>query len=379
MRCVAEYTFIVECKGDIVKITAVKTIPIDRARHGVLGYLVTVETDEGIVGLGEVAADCHPATVAFAIRGMDLVGRDPMAIEALWQTFYQQQFWRGGPIWTSAISGVEQALWDIKGKALGVPVYQLLGGKLREEIPLYTHTLFGNQSPGEFATSAREAVALGFKAVKFDPLGLAQQRMDIGEMRLAVERVRATRAAVGDDVDILIEGHGRLSPNTAIRMARMFEEFNPFFFEEPVPPENVDEMAKVAAAINIPVAAGERLYTRWSFRELLEKQAVDYIQPDLCHCGGFYEGTKIATLAETYHIRVLPHNPNGPISTLVGVHLGACTANFEMLEYPRQPEDRVVVLKNMPVVEHGAIRVPEGPGWGVEIDEEALAEFSPEV
>ena len=379
MRCVAEYKFIVECKGDIVKITAVKTIPIDRARHGVLGYLVTVETDEGIVGLGEVAADCHPATVAFAIRGMDLVGRDPMAIEALWQTFYQQQFWRGGPIWTSAISGVEQALWDIKGKALGVPVYQLLGGKLREEIPLYTHTLFGNQSPGEFATSAREAVALGFKAVKFDPLGLAQQRMDIGEMRLAVERVRATRAAVGDDVDILIEGHGRLSPNTAIRMARMFEEFNPFFFEEPVPPENVDEMAKVAAAINIPVAAGERLYTRWSFRELLEKQAVDYIQPDLCHCGGFYEGHKIATLAETYHIRVLPHNPNGPISTLVGVHLGAYTANFEMLEYPRQPEDRVVVLKNMPVVEHGAIRVPEGPGWGVEIDEEALAEFSPEV
>jgi len=292
-----------------MKITAVKTIPIDRARHGVLGYLVTVETDEGILGLGEVAADCHPATVAFAIRRMDLVGRDPMAIEALWQTFYQQQFWRGGPIWTSAISGVEQALWDIKGKALGVPVYQLLGGMLRQQIPLYTHTLFGDQSPEEFAASATEAVALGFRAVKFDPLGHAQQRMDIGEMRLAVERVRATREAVGDEVEILIEGHGRLSPNTAIRLARMFEEFNPFFFEEPVPPENVDEMAKVAAAINIPVAAGERLYTRWSFRELLEKQAVDYIQPDLCHCGGFYEGHKIATLAETYHIRFLPHNP----------------------------------------------------------------------
>ncbi|SVD21420.1 uncharacterized protein METZ01_LOCUS374274, partial [marine metagenome] len=154
-----------------MKITAVKTIPIDRARHGVLGYLVTVETDEGILGLGEVAADCHPATVAFAIRRMDLVGRDPMAIEALWQTFYQQQFWRGGPIWTSAISGVEQALWDIKGKALGVPVYQLLGGRLRQQIPLYTHTLFGDQSPKEFAASATEAVALGFRAVKFDPLG----------------------------------------------------------------------------------------------------------------------------------------------------------------------------------------------------------------
>jgi galactonate dehydratase len=221
-------------------------------------------------------------------------------------------------------------------------------------------------------------VDLGFKAIQFDPVGFAQQRMDRGEMRLAAERVRATREAVGPDVDILIEGHGRLSPNMAIRMARLFEEFDPFFFEEPVPPENVDEMAKVAAAIQIPVAAGERLYTRWSFRELLEKQAVDYIQPDLCHCGGFLEGYKIATMAETYHIRVLPHNPNGPLSTLVGVHLGACTANFEMLEYPRRPADEVSVLKQMPKVEDGYIEVPDGPGWGVELDEEVLAEFSPE-
>ena len=361
-----------------MKITDVQTIRIDKMRHGGLGYLVLVKTDVGLVGLGEVAADCHPATVAFAIRQMRLEGYDPLAIEGFWQQFYQGNFWRAGPIYTSAISGVEQALWDIKGKALGVPVYQLLGGKLHDRIKLYTHTLFGDQTSEAFATSAKEAVDLGFKAIKFDPLGLAQQRMESSEMRLAVERVRATREAVGPDVDILIEGHGRLSPNMAIRMTRLFEEFDPFFFEEPVPPENVDEMAKVAAAIQIPVAAGERLYTRWSFRELLEKQAVDYIQPDLCHCGGFLEGYKIAAMAETYHIRVLPHNPNGPISTLVGVHLGACVANFEMLEYPRRPADEISVLKSMPKVEDGYIEVPDGPGWGVELDEEALAEFSPE-
>ena len=362
-----------------MKITEVHTIPIDKMRHGVLGYLVLVRTDADIIGLGEVAADCHPDTVAHTIRQLPLEGWDPLAIEGLWQRLYQGNFWRGGPIYTSAISGVEQALWDIKGKALGVPVYQLLGGKLSERIKLYTHTLFGDQSPEAFAASAREAVDLGYKAVKFDPLGLAEQCMEREQMRLAVERVRLTREVVGPEVDILIEGHGRLSPNMAIRMARLFEEYDPFFFEEPVPPENVDEMAKVAAAIQIPVAAGERLYTRWGFRELLEKQAVDYIQPDLCHCGGFLEGYKIAMMAEVYHIRVLPHNPNGPISTLVGVHLGACTANFEMLEYPRRPADEISVIKAMPEVENGYIRVPDGPGWGVELDQAALADFAPEL
>ena len=272
-----------------MQITQVHTIPIDSMRHGVLGYLVQVETDAGITGLGEVAADCHPATVALAIRQMDLKGRDPMAIEQLWQNLYQGSFWRGGPIWTSAISGVEQALWDIKGKHLGVPVYQLLGGQLTDRIKLYTHTLFGDQSPDDFAQSARQAVDAGFQAVKFDPLSPAQQRMDPGQMRTAVQRVKATRQAVGDEVDILIEGHGRLSPNMAIRMARLFEEFDPFLFEEPVPPENADEMAKVAAAVQIPIAAGERLYTRWSFRQLLEKQAVDYIQGNFSIGWGKFE------------------------------------------------------------------------------------------
>ena len=361
-----------------MKIISVQTVPIDTRGHGSLGYLILVRTDEGVTGIGEAAADCHPGTVAHAIRQMPLIGRDPMRIEQFWQDLYYGTFWRGGPIWTSAISGVEQALWDIKGKALGAPVYELVGGAVRDRVKLYTHTLFESQSPGQFAASAREAVDLGFQAVKCDPFHPSYQRMDISDMRLAADRIRATREAVGDDIEILIEGHGRLSPNMAIRMARILEAFNPFFYEEPVPPENVDEMAKVAASINIPVATGERLYTRWAFRELLEKQAADYIQPDLCHCGGFNEGRKIAALAETYHVRVLPHNPNGPISTLVGVHLGICTPNFEMLEYPRQPVDQIPVLRNIPPVTNGTIEAPTASGWGVELDEEVLKQYPPE-
>ena len=359
-------------------ITSIETRLIPPPGHGRLGYLLIVDTDEGIRGLGEIASDCHPGTVAHAVRQMRLEGRDARNIEDFWRHMNESTFWRGGPIWTSAVSAVEQALWDLKGKQLGVPVHQLVGGMLRERIPLYTHTLFGTQSPQEFAASAREAVELGFGAVKFDPLGGAQQTMAPKAVDLAVERVAATREAVGPDVGILIEGHGRLSPNTAIRMARLFEAFDPFFYEEPVPPENVEEMARVAAAIDIPVATGERLYTRWGFRELLERQAADYIQPDLCHCGGFGEARKIAAMAETYHVRVIPHNPNGPISTLVGVHLGACTANFEMLEYARQPDDPVPVLRGVPAAVDGHIEVPTAPGWGVELDEDVLAQFPPE-
>ncbi len=361
-----------------MKITEVKTYPIDLEGHGRMGYLIVVRTDRGITGLGEAAADCHASTVAHAIGQMSLVGRNPGNIELFWQDMYHGTFWRGGPIWTSAVSGVEQALWDIKGKALDAPVYELVGGAVRDRVKLYTHTLFGDQSPDEFAASAREAVDLGFRAVKFDPFGLAEQRMDIPDMRIAVERIRATRKAVGEDRDILIEGHGRLSPNMAIRMGRLMEPFNPFYFEEPVPPENVDEMLKVSSAINVPIATGERLYTRWAYRDLIEKQAADYIQPDLCHCGGFGEGRKIAAMAETYHVRVLPHNPNGPLSTMVWVHFGICTPNFEMLEYPRQPTGRNELLQNLPEVVNGTIAAPTGAGWGIELNEDELSRYTPD-
>lgn len=355
-----------------MKITQVQTIPIGNMR------LVRVITDEGITGLGEVARDCHSATVSFAIRQMGLIGRDPLRIEAFWQEMYHGTFWRGGPIWTSAISAVESALWDIKAKHLGVPVNHLVGGPLRDRIKVYTH--FGGKTPEECAKSALEVVEMGFRAIKTDPFRPSNWTLTPAEMRLAVERIRATREAVGDDVDILIECHGFLNANAAIRVGQMLEAFSPFFYEESAPPENVDEMAKVADAVNIPLATGERLYTRWGFREILEKQIVDYIQPDLCHCGGFNEGRKIAAMAETYHVGVIPHNPNGPISTLVGVHFGACTANFEMLELLRPghlPYEEAIFQK-IPTPTDGYIEVPTQPGWGIELDEAVLSKYPPE-
>jgi len=361
-----------------MKISCVQTVPVTPRGHGTLGYLVVVRTDDGLAGVGEIASDCHPATVAHAVRQFQLVGRDAGGIESLHQALYAGTFWRGGPIHTSAVSAVEQALWDLKGKRLGVPVYELVGGKVRDRVRLYTHTRFGNDSPDEFAAAARQALELGFGAVKFDPLGLAVQQLDGPELRRAAERVRATRDAVGPDSEILIEGHGRLSADAAIRFAAAAAEYEPFFFEEPCPPENAQEIARVAAAISIPVAAGERLYSRWAFRPLLEAGALAYVQPDLCHCGGFWEGRKIAALAEVYGARVMPHNPNGPISTLVGVHLAACTPNFGMLEFPRQPAERAPVLRGLPEVVDGCIDVPDGPGWGVEIDEDILKEFPAE-
>ena len=353
-----------------MKITEVQTIPIGGMR------LVKITTDDGITGLGEIPPFNPYAHISFAIQKLGLVGRNPLRIEQFWHETYHGTFFRGAPFLTTILSGVEQALWDIKGKHLGVPVNHLLGGPMRDRIKLYTH--FGGNTPEECAESALGAVEFGFQAIKTDPFRPRNLTMSAAEMRQAAERIRATREAVGNDVDILIECHGFLNANTAIRVGRMLEEFEPFFYEEPVPPENVDEMAKVAASVNIPIAAGERLYTRWGFREYLEKQVVDYIQPDLCHCGGFNEGRKIAAMAETYHVYVLPHNPNGPISTVVGVHLGACTPNFEMLEYRRPPRPTDDLFVNMPMPKDGFLEVPTEPGWGVELSEEALKEYPPE-
>ena len=348
-----------------MKTTAIQMIPVRYMR------VVKIETDEGITGLGEVI-DCHFETVAFAISQLPLVGKDPTRIEEFWQQMYHRTFWRGGPIWTSVISGVEQALWDIKAKALGVPVNHLLGGPLREKIKLYSN-LGRVNTPEECVRAALDRVEKGYKAIKFDPFGSAYQTIDGKEMRASMAKVKAVREAIGEDIDLLIEAHGRFNPNTAIRLGRMLEDFHPFFYEEPVPPENVDEMAKVAESVNIPIATGERLYTRWGFRELLEKQIADYIQPDLCHTGGFWEGRKIAAMAEVYHVRVIPHNPNGPISSIVAVHLGACTPNFEMLEYPQRSVEVDAILKEPLSPQDGYLAVPTGPGWGVELNEEAIA------
>ncbi|HLZ09657.1 MAG TPA: galactonate dehydratase [Chloroflexota bacterium] len=341
--------------------------------------LVKIDTDEGIHGWGEATVEGKEKTVAEAIRELErqLIGRDPFEIERLWQQMYRDAFWVGGPILNSAISGIELALWDIKGKALGVPVWQLLGGKIRNRIRAYANGWFrGAKTPRQFAEAAVRTVEQGFTALKWDPFGGAGLFIEREQEEIAVAIVREVRNAVGPAIDLLIEVHGRFSPANAIRIARRLEEFAPFWYEEPVPPENVDSTALVARSIAIPVATGERLFTKWGFKDILEKQAAAIIQPDICHDGGILETRKIAAMAEVYYVGVAPHNPNGPLSTAACLQVDACTPNFLIQEFVvSDSEIREAIQKEpLPVVD-GHFLIPERPGLGVDLDEAALARF----
>ncbi|MGH2461149.1 MAG: galactonate dehydratase [Chloroflexota bacterium] len=341
--------------------------------------LVKVSTDEGVHGWGEASVEGKEKTVAQAIDELarQLVGRDPFQIELLWQEMYRNAFWVGGPILNSAISGVEQALWDIKGKALGVPVWQLLGGKVHDRVRAYANGWFrGCKTPKAFARAAVETVERGFTALKWDPFGGASLFITHEQEELAIAIVRDVRDAVGPTIDLLIEVHGRLSPANAIRIGHRLAEFRPFFYEEPVPPENVDALALVARAVPIPVATGERLFTKWGFKDVIEKQGAAVIQPDICHDGGILETRKIAAMAQVYYIGLAPHNPNGPLSTAACVHVDTCTPNFLIQEFVVSDDAvRSAVQTESIELVAGYFKTPERPGLGVEIDEAALARF----
>ena len=338
---------------------------------------VKVFTDEGIVGVGEASLEWNELAVAGAIRNLSplVIGRDPSRIEDLWRSMYRDPYWRGGPVITTALSGIEQALWDILGKRLGVPVYQLLGGKCRERLRAYANAWYkGAVIPEDFAERAVKTIEKGYTALKWDPFGSSDLIMDYEERKRAVAVVRAVREAVGETIDLLIEVHGRLNPATAIQMARELEEFRPFWYEEPVPPDNLEALSKVAAATVIPIATGERLYTKYGFRELLSSQAADVIQPDLCHAGGILEVKKIAAMAESWYVPIAPHNPNGPVGTAATVHLGACTPNFLILEYFCEDEEWLSEIVEEPIhFERGEVLIPDRPGLGIELKEAGIA------
>jgi len=369
-----------------MKITEVKTILVgststrEKWKNWVF---VKIDTNEGIVGVGEATVEGKEKTVATAVEELAryLVGKDPFQIEQHWQTMYRSAFWRGGIILNSAISGVEQALWDIVGKKLDTPVYNLLGGPCRNKIRVYTHVSGG--TPEELAENAVQLVKLGYTAVKFGPYGIIDERLDqrfkerhASIIKEAVTRVKAVRNAVGDDVDVMLDLHGRLNPYMAIALAKEFEEFKPLFFEEPVPPENVDALIKVASHTSIPIATGERLFTKFGFREVIEKQAVDIIQPDPSHAGGILECKKIAAMAEAHYISIAPHNPRSPVMTAVVLHLDACTPNFLIQEHVRDDKPpRNEVLVEPLVFEKGFMKLPTKPGLGIELNEKALAKY----
>lgn len=331
--------------------------------------ILKIHTDEGIVGLGEPTLEGREQTVAAAVQEMGrfLIGQDPRRIEHLWQAVYRGQFYRGGPILCSALSGIEQALWDITGKWLGQPVYRLLGGETRDSIRVYGW--IHGDTPEAMAASARERAAQGFSVMKMGIPGPVNIVDSPAVVDTVVQSVAAVRQAVGSAVQFGVDFHGRVSPAMAVRLAKVLEPYEPMFIEEPVLPENVDAMVTVARATSIPIATGERLFTKWGFREVLEKQAAAILQPDLSHAGGILEVKKIAAMAECYYAAVAPHCPLGPVALAACLQLDACIPNFLAQEHVTLGEG---YLKTAFELKGGALPLPQGPGLGIELDEEAL-------
>ena len=340
---------------------------------------VKVHTDEGLYGVGE-AYSCGPdkATVE-VIRDFEewLIGRDPRDIEGLWQLMYAGSRFPGGSVVNAAISGIEHALWDIAGKAANVPVYRLLGGKCRDKIRVYQSP--HGKTPQELAENAVKLIEkYGYTAIKMGPMPPNWQNMPWNKaLREAEARVAAVRDAVGQDIDIGLDPHAAIfEPARALELCQVVAQYRPFFVEEPLRPENYDALAKLAHHVTVPLATGEMLYTRHEFRDLLNLQAVDIIQPDVCLTGGLWEMKKIAALAETHYVNVAPHNPCGPLATAVNVHFAASTHNFLILEYHADDESprRDIVDEPIKLV-NGYLELPERPGLGIDLNEEALGQF----
>jgi galactonate dehydratase len=360
-----------------VKITRIETF-LAHPDHRNLVF-VKVHTDEGLHGIGEAYSVGPDDATALVIHHFEewLIGQDPGRIEHLWAMMYQGIRFPGGSVVNSAISGIEHALWDIAGKRLGVPVYQLLGGHVRDRIRVYQSP--GGRTPEELAENAVGLIErYGYTALKIGPQPPGSDTLPASaRLRAAVARFSAVRRAVGDDVDIAVDPHAKIfEPAQAIALAEALKPNRPLFLEEPLRPENVDALARVAAHTDVPIATGEMLYTKFQFRELLVKQAADVIQPDVCCAGGILECKKIAAMAEAFYVVVAPHNPMGPVATAVNVHLVATLPNFLILEYhPDDEAPRRDLIDEPMVLKDGYLQLPTRPGLGLELNEDAFARY----
>jgi len=356
-----------------MKITDIKTFVVDCFRTN--WAFVKIYTDEGISGVGEATLEYKEKSLVGAVEHIKdvLVGKDPANIEKIAHDLYRDSYWRSGPVLMSALSAVEMALWDIKGKALGVPVYQLLGGKCHEKVRIYVNGWFaGAKTPEEFGEKAKIAVQRGITAMKWDPFGKSYLEISNKDLDTALRCIAAVRDAAGPGVDLLIEGHGRFNVPTGIKIAQELDQFKPMWFEEPVPPDNLEALKAVRDKSPVAISAGERLYNLREYKDLFEMRAADYIQPDISHAGGLMELKKIAAVAEAYYIPFAPHNPSGPVANAASLQLAACCNNFSILEimYSDVPW-RADVTNEELRYEDGYMYIPDKPGLGIEIDEEA--------
>jgi len=341
---------------------------------------VKLETDEGIDGWGEATTQGATKATEAAVHEVGdnyLIGKDPRQIELHFSTMLRNSYWRPSLILYSAISGLEMAMWDILGKSLNVPVYTLLGGACNPRLKLYHNGWwFGAKSHRDYARLAIETVDKGARGLKFDPLQGCDLFIDREQAKQVVEAIRLVREAVGDDVELMIDVHGRLSPDNSIRVAREVEQYRPFWWEEPIPTDaSVEDTAKVAHSINIPVVIGERIYTRWGFRDVFEKRAATAINPDIAHQGGILETKKIADMAHAYYVGITPHSAGGPVLTAASMQLEAASPNFLIHEFfsPDMPYYKETVKDPFPIIKDDLIELPTKPGLGIELNEDALA------
>ena len=342
---------------------------------------VEVETDQGLTGWGEAVIEGKASTVKACVEEMTeyLIGQDPQNIEDIWTMLYRAAFYRGGPILMSAISGIDQALWDIKGKYFQAPVYQLMGGKCRDRMKVYSW--IGGDRPSDVARAAKERQEAGFTAIKMNATEELQMVDSYDKIDAVLERVASIRESTGKNFGIAIDFHGRVHKPMAKILAKKLEEFDPMFIEEPVLCENMEDFKEIAACCNIPIATGERLFSRWDFKRLLTAGGVDIIQPDLSHAGGITEVKKIAAMAEAYDVALAPHCPLGPIALAACLQVDATSYNAfiqeqsigihynvgkSVLDYIKNPEDFVFT--------DGFVALPRKPGLGVEINKELVME-----
>ncbi len=357
-----------------MKITDIQTFGVNLG--GGNHIFVKVMTDEHLHGVGEAYRVGPDAAVEQTVHYLKdwLIGEDPTRIEHLWQLMYNGSRFPGGSMLNAAISGIETALWDVKGKAHGVPVYQLLGGRCRDRVRVYLG--IGGETPREVADAARTAVQRhGMTGVKMRPQPANSERLPWSQvLRGTVQRMEAVRKAVGDDVDIALDPHARIfEPFRARELAEVVKPYRPLFFEEALRPENIQAMADLRSKVDIPIATGEMLYTKYEFRDLIAAGAADIVQPDIVLCGGLLESKKIAAMAEADYLTVAPHNPLGPVSTAIAVQFSASIPNFLILEYRIDSEgpSRDLVREPLKLID-GYVQIPDVPGLGIELNEQAF-------
>lgn len=354
----------------------IATVEVFSTFGGVRNWtFVRVETSSGLHGWGEASTELWERTVETAILelGDRLIGHDALAGENIWQRATRHGFWRGGVILASAVAAIDIALWDIRGKHLGVPVHRLIGGPTRSWVPTYRHV--GIYDPDALADEAVRLAEAGVTTMKTGAWVADSALPERERVRRATRRLAALRDAIGDDVEILVDNHGRARPDEAVRYIDAIAEYRPRWIEEPIPPEQPELAAPVAAAARrhgVSMAFGERLFSRHEFRAPLERQVVDIVQPDLCHAGGITETVKIAALADTYRVDIAPHNPAGPVSTAAAAHVAMAVPNFDILELCLDEPRRSEIVREPWEVLPDRLIVPDRPGLGIDLDIDAL-------